>query len=45
MTTRFGLSEATIQKICAVLARYPQVGKSGAVRLAGDGQLPKRLRH
>jgi predicted nucleotidyltransferase len=28
MTTRFGLSEATIQKICAVLARYPQVEKA-----------------
>jgi predicted nucleotidyltransferase len=25
MTTRFGLSEATIQKLCAVLAQYPQV--------------------
>jgi len=28
MTTRFGLKEATIQKICAVLARYPQVEKA-----------------
>jgi predicted nucleotidyltransferase len=28
MTTRFGLSEATIHKICAVLARYPQVEKA-----------------
>jgi predicted nucleotidyltransferase len=28
MTTRFGLSEATIQKICTVLARYPQVEKA-----------------
>ena len=25
MTLRFGLKEATTQKICAVLARYPQV--------------------
>jgi len=25
MTTRFGLREATIQKLCAVLAQYPQV--------------------
>ena len=25
MTLRFGLKEASIQKICAVLARYPQV--------------------
>lgn len=25
MTMRFGLSEATIQKLCAVLAQYPQV--------------------
>ena len=25
MTFRFGLKEATIQKICAILARYPQV--------------------
>jgi len=25
MTLRFGLKEACIQKICAVLARYPQV--------------------
>jgi predicted nucleotidyltransferase len=25
MTTRFGLSEATIQKLCAVLKQYPQV--------------------
>jgi predicted nucleotidyltransferase len=28
MTTRFGLKEATIQKICAVLAKYPQVEKA-----------------
>lgn len=28
MTTRFGLSEATIQKLCAVLAHYPQVEKA-----------------
>ena len=25
MTTRFGLSEAIIQRLCAVLAQYPQV--------------------
>ena len=25
MTFRFGLKEATIQKICVILARYPQV--------------------
>ncbi len=25
MTTRFGLKETTIEKICGVLARYPQV--------------------
>lgn len=25
MTLRFGLKEATIQKICGVLSRYPQV--------------------
>jgi predicted nucleotidyltransferase len=28
MTTRFGLKEATIQKICDVLAKYPQVEKA-----------------
>jgi len=28
MTTRFGLKEATIQKICAVLSKYPQVEKA-----------------
>ena len=28
MTLRFGLKEATIEKICAVLARYPQVEKA-----------------
>jgi predicted nucleotidyltransferase len=28
MTRRFGLKKATIQKICAVLARYPQVEKA-----------------
>jgi len=28
MTLRFGLKEATIQKICDVLARYPQVEKA-----------------
>jgi len=28
MTLRFGLKEATIQKICAVFARYPQVEKA-----------------
>lgn len=28
MTQRFGLKETTIQKICAVLARYPQVKKA-----------------
>ncbi|MCX7840681.1 MAG: nucleotidyltransferase domain-containing protein [Anaerolineae bacterium] len=28
MTQRFGLEETTIQKICAVLARYPQVKKA-----------------
>ena len=28
MTTRFGLSEATIQKLCAALAHYPQVEKA-----------------
>jgi len=28
MTTRFGLSETTIQKLCGVLARYPQVEKA-----------------
>lgn len=28
MTLRFGLKEATIQKISAVLARYPQVEKA-----------------
>jgi len=27
MTLRFGLKESTIQKICAVFARYPQVEK------------------
>lgn len=28
MTLRFGLKESTIQKICAVFARYPQVEKA-----------------
>ncbi len=28
MTTRFGLSEATIQKTCGVFAKYPQVKKA-----------------
>ena len=28
MTLRFGLKEATIQKLCDVLARYPQVEKA-----------------
>jgi uncharacterized protein len=28
MTLRFGLKETTIQKICDVLARYPQVEKA-----------------
>lgn len=28
MTLRFGLQEATIQQICAVLARYPQVAQA-----------------
>jgi uncharacterized protein len=28
MTLRFGLKETTIQKICDVLARYPQVKKA-----------------
>ena len=28
MTLRFGLKEATIQKICAVLSHYPQVEKA-----------------
>ena len=28
MTLRFGLKEATIQKICAVLTRYPQVERA-----------------
>ena len=28
MTLRFGLKDTTIQKICAVLARYPQVQRA-----------------
>ena len=28
MTLRFGLKESTIEKICAVFARYPQVEKA-----------------
>lgn len=28
MTTRFGLNESVIQKICGVLAHYPQVNKA-----------------
>jgi predicted nucleotidyltransferase len=28
VTLRFGLKEATIEKICAVLAKYPQVEKA-----------------
>lgn len=28
MTLRFGLKESTIQKICTVFARYPQVEKA-----------------
>ena len=28
MTLRFGLKDTTIQKICAVLARYPQVKRA-----------------
>lgn len=28
MTLRFGLKEATIQKICGVFAKYPQVEKA-----------------
>ena len=28
MTVRFGLKEADIQKMCAVLSRYPQVEKA-----------------
>lgn len=28
MTTRFGLNEATIRKICQVLSHYPQVEKA-----------------
>lgn len=28
MTLRFGLKETTIQKICGVLARYPQVERA-----------------
>ncbi|MCF6159411.1 MAG: nucleotidyltransferase domain-containing protein [wastewater metagenome] len=28
MTLRFGLKKATIQKICAVLAKYPQVERA-----------------
>ena len=28
MTLRFGLNETTIQKICTVLSRYPQVEKA-----------------
>lgn len=28
MTLRFGLKETTIQKICGVFAKYPQVGKA-----------------
>lgn len=28
MTARFGLKEATIHRICAVLARYPQVERA-----------------
>jgi predicted nucleotidyltransferase len=28
MTLRFGLKETTIQKICAVLSRFPQVEKA-----------------
>ncbi len=28
MTTRFGLKESTIEKICGTLARFPQVKKA-----------------
>jgi predicted nucleotidyltransferase len=28
MTTRFGLKESTIEKICGTLARFPQVEKA-----------------
>ena len=45
MTTRFGLSEATIQKLCAVLAQYPQVEQAVlyGFRQIGDPDLKAHI--
>lgn len=45
MILRFGLQEATIQKICGVFARYPQVEKAVLYGSRAKGNYKKRLRY